>query len=318
MPALITAVLFAMSAVCGRMAADRFGPLQANAIRLLLALPVLGLLTWWLNADGLDPRTAGWLVLSGVVGFGMGDVALYLALPRLGSRLTLLMNFCTAPLFAAATDFLMVGTTIRPMEAAAGALVLSGVALALMPEAMHRDAAGRLSNPLFAGGVLLGLLAGLGQGVGASLSKVAHAVGEEQGIPLTGIGEAGQRVAGGLVVALAAWGMVHCWGLRKRAVGNDQGARSGHALRPRLIGWKRPKRAWMWLLGAAFFGPVIGVSCFQLALHSAPSSLVLIVISTSPLLVIPLSRWLEQDSPRPIALLGSVIAVAGLVWLLTQ
>lgn len=324
----LTAALFAMSAVCGRRAADRFGALQANAIRLLIAVACLGLVTWLFNADGFAARTSTWLVISGVIGFGLGDIALYLALPRLGSRLTLLLNFCTAPMFAAAGDFLLLGETIRPLEAVAGAVVLSGVALALMPEAMHRDNAGRLVNPLFTAGVVWGILAGLGQGLGASLSRYAHGFAGEEQVRLTGMGEAFQRASGGVVIALLAWVAVHWWRHRRAATRTCPGgstSRNGcpgdRSDRPvptgRPIPWRPARRAWWWLIGAAMFGPVIGVSCFQWALHSAPSAVVLIIVATSPLLVIPLARWLERDRPRPIALLGSLIAVAGLALLLT-
>lgn len=315
LPSFITALLFAMSAICGRMATDRFGPMQANAVRLVIALMALGGLTLWLNADGFGPHTSLWLVISGMVGFGLGDVALYMALPRLGSRLTLLMNFCAAPIFAAAADFLLRGDTVRPLEAVAGLIVLTGVVLALMPEAMHRDSGGRLINPLFKAGVLWGLLAGFGQGVGASLSKLAHTFAEADGARLTGIGEAFQRVCGGLVIALPAWLLVHWWHHRN---GSASASRPPRIARPHRISLKTPGRAWFWLLGAALFGPVIGVSCFQWALHMAPSAIVLTVIATSPLLVIPLARWLEKDTPRPVALLGSFIAVAGLALLLTS
>ncbi len=325
LPSFLTAALFALSAVCGRRAADRFGALQANAIRLVIAVACLGLATWIFNADGFAPRTTTWLVISGIIGFGLGDIALYLALPRLGSRLTLLMNFCTAPMFAAVADFLLVGETIRPLEALAGAVVLSGVALALMPEAMHRDSSGRLVNPLFTAGVIWGVLAGFGQGVGASFSRFAHGFAEHEQVRLTGMGEAFQRASGGVVIALLAWVLMRWWHRRPNRPRPAAATPTGTATDPtgqtaptvRPIPWRTPRRAWWWLVGAALFGPVIGVSCFQWALHTAPSAVVLIIVATSPLLVIPLARWLEQDRPRPIALLGSVIAVLGLAFLLS-
>ena len=97
---------------------------------------------------------------SGVVGFGLGDLALYQALPRLGSRLTLLLVHCVAAPSAAFAEWLWLGTTLTPPQIASIACILLGVAVALWPlngesTAKHFDLVG----------VAYGLVAAIGQGV---------------------------------------------------------------------------------------------------------------------------------------------------------
>ena len=115
-PALLTAVLFAFSAIFGQRAARLFGALRANAIRLVLACVLLGLLTWITDSisgkTSLFPAVFPALFLSGIVGFGVGDIGLYLAYPRLGARLTILINFSLATLFAAWGDFAVLGLAL--------------------------------------------------------------------------------------------------------------------------------------------------------------------------------------------------------------
>ncbi len=70
-----------------------------------------------------------------------------------------------------------------------------------------------------------------------------------------------------------------------------------------------------WLIGAAMFGPVIGVSCFQAALADLPSAIVLAIVSTSPIVVIPFAFLFEGDRPTRASCLVATIGVAGVVWI---
>ena len=46
-------------------------------------------------------------------------------------------------------------------------------------------------------------------------------------------------------------------------------------------------------------------------LHS--SALVVAITATAPLLIVPLARWIEREKTSPRALLGTAIAVGGVV-----
>ncbi len=53
--------------------------------------------------QGLRGASLGWFLVSGVVGYGFGDLALFQALPRIGPRFTMLLIHCFAvPLGGAA------------------------------------------------------------------------------------------------------------------------------------------------------------------------------------------------------------------------
>ena len=57
------------------------------------------------------------------------------------------------------------------------------------------------------------------------------------------------------------------------------------------------------------------MSCYQWALATTPSGIVLPIVATSPLLAIPLAWWLEGDRPTTRSVTGGVIAVAGVIGL---
>ena len=74
-------------------------------------------------------------------------------------------------------------------------------------------------------------------------------------------------------------------------------------------------RAWPWLIGNALAGPSFGVACYQWALMTTPTNIVLPIVATTPLLVIPLAHFLEGERITRRAVVGGIIAVAGVVGL---
>ena len=73
-----------------------------------------------------------------------------------------------------------------------------------------------------------------------------------------------------------------------------------------------PHAKW-WLLANGLAGPVIAVGCYQWALATTPSGIVLPIAATSPLLSMPIAYWIEGDRPRRRALVGGVLAVTGCI-----
>lgn len=303
LPSLLTAFLFAASGICGRRSAAAFGSLRANALRLALASFLLGL--WVTKTMSIDftARSVQRLLLSGVVGFGLGDAALFLAYTRIGARLTILVNLCSAPMVGAFLDWVWLGAKIGPVQMLASLVILIGVALAL-GTGRQGQGSGEDSHPskgtsLRLSGVGFALVAGFGQGCGATLSRHAHAAALEDGTVINGVAQAFVRTLPGLVFAWMVWAL-------SRAIGRLR-------LRVAPLSGTTLASGVPWLLGAALFGPVLGVSCFQWALSGAGSALVLSITATAPIIIMPLSACIEKDRPGSLAILGAVVAVAGVM-----
>jgi drug/metabolite transporter (DMT)-like permease len=72
-------------------------------------------------------------------------------------------------------------------------------------------------------------------------------------------------------------------------------------------------RDYLWIPANALCGAIIGVSFYQWSLATTPSGIVLPIVACTPLVIVPLSYWLEGERPTRRSLLGGVIAVAGVV-----
>lgn len=296
--AIITTFLFAMSAVAGQRIAMEMGSLRANFWRLLIATVLLGAMVFIIWPESLHRSTFAWLFFSGVVGFGLGDIALFYAFERIGARLTILMNLCLAPIFAAAVEFLWLGNGLLSQQWIAVGLILFGVALSIHPTQSGRNTQRRGS---FTPGIIAGIIAGFGQGVGAVISRRAQETEELIGIEINGLSEAFQRVFAGFVVVAIVFAFRRPSKLPDKIINKQAPLSTRHLV--------------FWLLGSALFGPIIGVSCFQWALQSMESALVLSVVATTPILIIPMTMYLDGEYPPIKTLIGAVIAVQGVIYL---
>jgi drug/metabolite transporter (DMT)-like permease len=302
LPAFLTTVLFSLSVVFAFRSTRLLGSVLANFVRLCLATLLLAI---WAHGfgSGLGGGALPIFCLSGVVGFGVGDLALYQALPRLGSRLSILMVQCLAAPVAAFVEWAWLGTRLTAPQMLAGVVILAGVALALVPDRRAPGLPG-----LSWSGIGYGFLAALGQAGGAVLSRQAYLTLAAQGTWIDGGTAAYQRIIGGVVVG----GLPLLWlGLRSGGLAKTR-PRQGTEAAGRDRVWPR---ALPWVILNSLAGPVIGVACYQWALASAPSGIVLPIVATTPLMVIPFSYHLENDRPGWRAWAGGLLAVAGAVLL---
>lgn len=294
-PAFLTTVLFSCSAVLAHRSQQAVGPARANLGRLSVALLLLGLWAFTLG-QGFGGAGLRQFLLSGVLGMGVGDLAFFAALPLIGSRLTTMMNQCLAVPTAIVVEWLWLGTRLTGAQLACSAVILGGIVLALTPTRAHPPGV-----KVRRWGAVFGLLAAIGQGLGAVGSRHGFGLAAAAGEHIDGFTAAFQRALGGLVFT-AAWFAGQAW-LESRRARADEGPAA-----------TSPKpRAYLWVLGNAFAGPILGMSSLQWALSTTPSGIVLPITATTPLMVIPFAYWIEGERPSQQSLVGGAIAVVGAV-----
>jgi len=336
-------VLFAISVIAANRSTLSLGANTANFGRVLVAVVLLGAWAYGFGL-GLGGGGFGWFFVSGVIGFGLGDMALFHSLPRLGPRLSSLMINCLAAPFGTVIEWFWLDTRLSVLQILGGLTILAGVGLALAPER-----AGSVPRPRRASGILFGIGAGLGQGLGAVLSRKAYAVAASAGHAVDGGTAAFQRILGGLLVVampflwsylrqrarsrgdLSANRHLGTPGLSGRTAVPASPCRENPAFRARAGSWYQcvtsclasrlalnaPQRraAWLWVALNGLAGPTVGVGLYQWALRSTPSGIVLPIMATTPLVVIPFTFYLEGDRPGARSLFGGLLAVLGVIGL---
>lgn len=284
--ALGAALLWALASVAYGKIGQRISPLGLNLSKGGIAIALIGLTLLWRQEQipAINSLNLSLLLFSGVVGIGLGDTFYFEAMQRLGVRRTLLLKESLAPPLAAALALIFLGEFLSPLAWFGIALTLAGVAWVIserLPQTLE-------APNHWQQGVSLGLLAALGQAIGAVLSRAALA--ETNVPPLWG---ALLRLVAG-VVALLFWGL---W-------------------RQQLGSWFAgfPARLWAGLVLAAFGGTFLGIWLQQVSLKYAPAGIAQTLGATSPLFVLPIALWLgETISLR--AWLGALIALGGIAFL---
>ena len=290
-------LLFSVSVVCGHRSAKLIGGTEANFWRLTLATLFLGFWAYDFGV-GLAGQAFPVFLLSGMVGIGVGDGALFQALPRLGSRLSMLLIQClTAPL-GAVIEWCWLGTRLKSGQIVCGLTILAGVGLALLPtEHLKR-------NPRqWAVGTLWGIVSALAGAAGAVLSRKAYMIAEACAQPIDAGSAAFQRVVGGLLLGGLTLLLVrgHRFQFETRAPGGFQ----------LEIARKKWRELWPWVLVNSLAGQTLGVSFMQWALRTTPTGIVLAIIAITPVVVIPFALLVEGECPTTRSVLGGLVAVAG-------
>ena len=282
----LTTILFSLSVIFASRSAKLLGGTRANLLRIVLATFFLAVWAHGFGA-GVSGPARWWFFIGGCVGFGLGDMALFAALPRIGPRLAILITQCLAAPLAAVVEWAWLGTTLTAAELWCAIIILAGVAVALAP-----DRGVKIERGVFWIGVLAGVGSAVGQGLGAVISRKAIEVAALAHYPIDGGTAAYQRILGGLLVTVIAFAFFR----RKKPDAAPQ--------------WRA---AAPWSVANALAGPAIGVGCFQWALATTPSGVVLPIVATSPVVTIILAWFIDGTRPTRRAVAGGLIAVAGAV-----
>ena len=295
LPAIFTTFLFSFSVLFASRSVQYVGGMPANVTRLTGAMVLLGI---WAHGFGGGFGGAGlsWFLWSGLIGFGMGDMALFGALPRIGPRLAILLTQCLGAPIGVLAEYLILRTPTSVAELLSGVVILGGVALALAPEEQWAGDPKR-----FRMGLCFGLVSALGQGMGGVFSRIGYKVVENAGEQIDGGTAAYQRIVAGVFVTVVCWVLLRIFG----------GVREE---KKPLEVWKK---AMPYIAGNAFSGPTLGVACFQWALLSHSTATVLPIVATSPLVTMGLAWFIQGNKPARKAIFGGALAVlgaSGLAW----
>jgi len=280
--ALLTSLLWALSSTMFTVGTRRHSPQAVNRIRLVLALFLLFLTVTLFYGSPLPPggrRVWFFLGLSGVVGLAIGDSFLFYSYRRIGPRVSMLL-MSLVPVVTTTVAWVLMGESIRILKLMAIGITLLGVVM-VVSERGDGDSPFRLSGV----GIALGVGAMLGQAAGLLLAKVVLDEGYPS-LPATYI-----RVI---------WGAATLW-----ALGFFTG---GWRAVPGAV---RDLKCLKTTSMATFLGPYLGIWLSLVAVSYAKIGIASTLMSLSPIFMIPLSRKVFGERVGARAVIGTLIATAG-------
>jgi len=282
--ALGAAFLWALATAAYSNIGQHIPPRELNLVKGIIAIVML-LITLILRGDlltAIEPLALGLLLLSGVIGIGLGDTAYLESLKRLGARRTLLLEMLAPPL-AGLIALIFLGEKL-------GFSAWSGIALTLLGVTWvvtERVPSEPNSPTNLLRGVIFGLLAALAQASGAVLSRAA--------LTRTGISPLWSTL---LRLAAGALTLLIWLPLTQQPVG-------------RWLKHQHSKQLWRVIIFATFTGTYLGIWLQQTSLKFTNAGIAQTLLATSPLFVLPIvARRGEAISLR--AIVGILVALGGI------
>ncbi len=164
--ALITAVCWAIAARMFRLLGASFSPLALNFWKGLIAIVLLAVITQFiLPPVDLSATAYWWLILSGVIGIGLGDTFFFHALNKIGDSQTLLVAETLGPIFTALLAMAWIAEWLTWQQWVGVAIIIVSVDIIIK---LNKRAQLHLFAP---SGYIFAALAALCQAIGAVISR---------------------------------------------------------------------------------------------------------------------------------------------------
>jgi drug/metabolite transporter (DMT)-like permease len=291
--AVFAAVLWTANAILFSAAGKRIGSVGVNAFRILVAVIFLAV-THIIIIGSLIPAANSaqwfWLGVSGVVGLGIGDFALFAAYVIIGPKRSLLL-MALAPVTSVLAGYLILDETLGPLALLGIAITLIGITIVIM-EKKEGENDFKIQEGKKTYGFILGVIAAVGQGVGLVISKYGMVtVANDPNVPLDSLSATLIRM---IIGAMFIWICIMVVGRL-----------------PRTINSLKDKQALKLTSAGAFVGPFLGVWLSMVAITFTQAGIAMTLMSLMPVVVIP-AVWLTHKEKTSIpSIVGAMITVVG-------
>jgi drug/metabolite transporter (DMT)-like permease len=274
-------------------AGRRIGSYNVNKLRIPMAATFLfiALMVFYQTPfpTGINSHAVIYLGLSGIVGLVIGDTFYFRCLVILGPRQGSLM-MSLAPVMTAVIAFLLIGETLSPMAIIGIVVTLAGVSWVTTDRKDIGSIDNREGSKAF--GVLMGVGGAFGQALGLVLAK------EGMGQTFNPLSATLLRM---LTAAVAIWIVA---GARREIITTLKSLADLKCL--------------LTLSGAAFLGPTVGVWLSLVAVKNTEAGIAATLMSTFPVVIIPLTMIVHHERPSYRSVLGAIVAVAGVAMLFIE
>lgn len=290
-----------ITALACEVATKHLGVLVMNVWRMLLTLVLSIVMMWFLTGDAMPVYADGeawfWLLLSGVVGYFFGDWCLFNCYYTIGSRYGQLF-MTLAPMFTAFTAWITLGQQLSVSSLIAMSVTLFGIAISVLSRS---DGKKGISIQLPPKGILFGIGAGLGQGVGLVLSKIGldYYTNDVPAEVLPSI-ENYLPFSANIIRCMAGLLCFTAWLLMRK-----EGNRFAYSYRDR--------KGMIMMIVAVIFGPFLGVSFSLMAVQYTAAGIASTLMATSPIIILLPSYYFFHEKITLKGVLGAFISVIGVL-----
>ena len=281
------------TALLSEFGSKRLGNLTLNVLRMALALlfsvVLFGVVTGNILPPGASAEACGWMLLSGLVGYVIGDFCLFQCYIIIGSRYGQLF-MTLAPLSAALMAWVTLGQQMTLMSILAMLVTLFGISISVLGRGEHH----KVSLKLPLNGILFAIGAAVCQGVGLVLSKIGMDYYEPSAsMPewLVPFSANFYRCVAGIIGFTFLLYFHDGIGPLREAMHDKKGLSVATA--------------------TTIFGPFVGVGFSLMAVQYTAAGIASTLMAMTPIIIILPAYWLFHEKITWKAILGALISVIG-------
>lgn len=286
--ALLTAFLWSGTSIAFSSAAEKIGSLQLNINRMIFASLFLisTILVMGYNFDLSNSQFIN-LIISGVIGLVIGDSFLFKSYQMIGARISMLL-MALSPVMSAILAFIFLNETITYLGIIGIIITISGIALVVL----ERNANSKYQITTL--GIVYGILGAMGQAGGLIFAKFAFNEGHIVGFIATFI-----RVFSSVVIFLPIMLLLKKYKNPYRIFSNNKSAFG------------------VTLLGT-ILGPFLGITFSLIAVENTKVGIAATLMSTMPIIMLPMVKYIYKEKLSWRAIAGAVIAVSGVALIFSR
>jgi len=286
--AILTAGCWTVTAMAFESAGKRVGALSLNLIRLLIGLVFLSIYNAIIN-DGFIPVATSyqwfWLVLSGLVGFVLGDLFLFRAFILIGARISMLIMSLVPPL-TALFGWITLGEVLSGIEFLGMGVTMAGILLVMLARRNNGNVFTLKKGKM--GPVVLGSLLALGGAIGQAAGLVLSKKGMQD---MDAFAATQIRIMAGVAGFLIVITLFKRWKKVHEAM--------------------RDLKAMKFMTIGSFTGPFLGVSFSLLAVQHTDTGVAATLMALTPVMIIPPAILLKKEKIHPMEIIGALVSVGG-------
>jgi drug/metabolite transporter (DMT)-like permease len=288
--ALVTSGCWAFTSVMFTQAGKRVGSPIVSHLRLWIAFLAMCLIHFLLFGSpfpfDIEFHRFFYLGVSGMVGFVIGDGLLFESFLLIGPRLAMLLMLL-APVFSAFLAWMLMGEVPSALEVEGILVTIGGIAWVVAEKTPSLIKTTSKKPPKYALGIALGIGAAVGQAVGLLLSRLG--------------------LEGGYSTISANHARVTCAALTLGIFYLLQKKIHSHVV------MLKDKGTLAEITSGALVGQVVGVILSLEAIAHTHIGIASTLMSLSPVLLIPVSYFIFKEKITTRAVLGTFIAMLGVI-----
>jgi drug/metabolite transporter (DMT)-like permease len=288
--ALLTAVLWAFNSVLFTFIGKRVGASTLNHLRIWMAFVLMCVLHLVMFGTVFPFEMTGknfiFLALSGIIGLTVGDTFLYQSFLLIGPRLSMLVML-SAPVFSAFLAWIVLGEVLAPIKIIGILVTIGGIAWVVLERPGGQNKKTKIP------GYMMGILLGVGGAVGQAVGLLFSRMGMEGGF--SAISASHVRIASAAVLMAI--------------VAIFRGKMREH------LNKVNDKKLFFEVVIGVITGPIAGIILSLVAIAHTQIGTASAIMSIAPVLLIPVSHFVFKEKVTLKAVLGTIIAILGVLLL---